>query len=66
MKEEVDEGNDNVAGLVRFDRSLREKKDSTAVITNEKAVDDGAPCAYACGFSERRAARASACVIGSR
>jgi hypothetical protein len=35
-------------------------------IANEKDVDDGAPCAYACGFSERRAARASACVIGSR
>ena len=45
------------------------EKDSTAVkrpIANEKAVDDGAPCAYACGFSERRTARASACVIGSR
>jgi hypothetical protein len=37
-----------------------------SAIANETAVDDGAPCAYACGFSERRAARASACVIGSR
>jgi len=69
-------------GYAKTGCKFREKEDSTAVkqpIANEKAVGDGAPCGYACVFShnfrqkarehrarEHRAARASACVIGSR
>jgi hypothetical protein len=64
-------------GYAKTGCRFREKEGSTALnqpIANEKAVGDGAPCGYEFVFShyfrqkarERRAARASACVIGSR